>query len=102
MEVKSFPGFNFRVILLVLMILMDQQEIKELRARAGMTQESLAHELGVSVSTVQKWEGGWSRPRGLSLRALENLAQKISPATPPSLPLARGEQKIRAGRTAKK
>jgi DNA-binding transcriptional regulator YiaG len=49
---------------------------RRLRARVGLTQEGLAHTLGVSVSTVQKWEGGRARPRGVYLRALEQLAQK--------------------------
>lgn len=84
------------------MMSMDQEEIKDLRDKAGMTQECLARELGVSVSTVQKWEGGRARPRGLSLRALEQLAQKVSRATSPS-PLSAGRgQQIRAGRATKK
>lgn len=54
---------------------MDQTEIKELRSRLGLTQEALARELGVSVSAVQKWEGGRATPRGLYRRALVELAR---------------------------
>lgn len=37
--------------------------IKQLRDRAGMTQEELADKLGVARSTVTQWENGWSNPR---------------------------------------
>ncbi|OUO32293.1 XRE family transcriptional regulator [Olsenella sp. An293] len=37
--------------------------IKQLRDRAGMTQEELAEKLGVARSTVTQWENGWSNPR---------------------------------------
>lgn len=37
--------------------------MKTLRVASGLTQEELARELNVSVSTVQKWEQGLSIPR---------------------------------------
>lgn len=37
--------------------------MKTLRVASGLTQEDLAQQLGVSVSTVQKWEQGLSIPR---------------------------------------
>ena len=37
--------------------------MKRLRVASGLTQEDLAQQLGVSVSTVQKWEQGLSIPR---------------------------------------
>jgi DNA-binding transcriptional regulator YiaG len=37
--------------------------MKTLRVDSGLTQEELAQQLGVSVSTVQKWEQGLSVPR---------------------------------------
>lgn len=36
--------------------------IKELRTAAGMTQKSLADQLGVTVPTVSKWELGQRTP----------------------------------------
>jgi DNA-binding transcriptional regulator YiaG len=36
-------------------------EFKAWRARLGMTQEGLAHELGVTFTTVWRWEHG-NRP----------------------------------------
>jgi putative transcriptional regulator len=58
---------------------MDIPAVKKLRTNLKLTQESFARELGVSVSTVQKWESGRVRPRGLSLKALEELARKAHP-----------------------
>ena len=81
---------------------MSSEEIKEFRKRAGLTQEVLARELGVAVSTVQKWEGARARPRGLSLKALEQFIRKtdetrLSPALP-----NRKSRSARVGRAAKK
>ena len=42
------------------MALKDQ--LKELRAARGMTQETVAEELGVSSQTVSKWERGLLSP----------------------------------------
>ncbi len=56
---------------------MTPEEIKALRLDLELTQEGLARELRVSVSAVQKWEGGRARPRGLYLKALARLARKI-------------------------
>jgi len=53
-----------------------KHDVVRLRARLGLTQENFAEKLGVSVSSVQKWEQGWHIPRGLSLRALERLAKR--------------------------
>lgn len=36
--------------------------VKELRTAAGMTQKALADQLGVTVSTVSKWEMGQRTP----------------------------------------
>ncbi len=54
-----------------------KNEVVSLRARLGLTQEKFAEKLGVSVSSVGKWETGQYKPRGLSLRALERL-RKLS------------------------
>lgn len=55
---------------------MMPDEIKVLRAKLGMTQEQLAHELGVSFATVNRWENGHSSPKGIFLKALQALDQK--------------------------
>lgn len=52
--------------------------IKELRTSAGLTQEALAHRLGVSVFSVSRWERGLSRPRSKAhLRGLEGLRRTV-------------------------
>ena len=38
---------------------MTPNEIKQARQSAGLTQQALADLLGVSIKTVQSWEGGW-------------------------------------------
>jgi DNA-binding transcriptional regulator YiaG len=58
------------------MISMTADEIRELRRRLAMTQQQFSNKLGVSMSTVQKWEAETSKPRGLSRRALRKLARK--------------------------
>lgn len=53
------------------------ERIKALRRRAGMSQEAFAAALGVTVSTVTKWEGDRARPRTLAaLRALRDMERQ--------------------------
>lgn len=54
-----------------------QDMLKELRRRRGWTQEDLAREVGVSLSTIQRWERrGVGRPFRLALRELRRLFQE--------------------------
>lgn len=46
---------------------------KNLRVRAGMTQCYLASLLGVSRSTIAKWESGQSKPRAGVLIKLSHI-----------------------------
>ncbi len=55
---------------------MSPEEVKKLREGLGLTQEQLAHELGVSFATVNRWENGKRSPTGLSLKALSDLRAK--------------------------
>ncbi len=50
--------------------------IKRLRREMGWTQEDLAREIGVSVSTVQRWEGRGGKPIRIIARELNRLFQK--------------------------
>lgn len=45
------------------------QRIKELRRRAGLSQEAFAQALNVTTSTVTKWESGKATPRTLAALA---------------------------------
>lgn len=55
---------------------MTATEIKKLRKTLGLTQEALAARLGVNRVTLADWERGAHSPRGLYLKALEELAEK--------------------------
>jgi len=48
-------------------------KVKELRKRKGWTQEELAQVIGVSLSTVQRWERQGGKPTRLARRELEKL-----------------------------
>lgn len=64
---------------------MTGTEVKTLRVSLGMTQEDLAHELGVTVSTVNRWENGHTRPSRLATAGLDRLSAERggAAATPP-------------------
>ena len=62
-------------LLLRAIIIMEQlsQKVKELRKRKGWAQEDMAREIGVSLSTVQRWERQGGRPSRLARRELLRL-----------------------------
>lgn len=45
-------------------------EIKRIRKKVGLTQDTFAAALGVSVSGLRKWEQGQRRPHGAALTLL--------------------------------
>lgn len=52
--------------------------IRKLRADMGdMTQQQFATDLGVSISTVARWETGISHPRGLSVMILDQAGEEV-------------------------
>lgn len=53
-----------------------QERIKELRKRKDWSQEDLAREIEVSLSTVQRWESRGSKPTRLGRRELKRLFQE--------------------------
>jgi len=52
------------------------ERVKALRQKMGWSQEDLAREIGVSLSTVQRWERKGGRPIRLARMKLERLLQK--------------------------
>ncbi len=50
-----------------------KDNLKTLRKRSGWSQEDLAREVGVSLSTVQRWESKRAKPIRLARRELEKL-----------------------------
>ncbi|HZR80381.1 MAG TPA: helix-turn-helix domain-containing protein [Candidatus Binatia bacterium] len=62
-------------------------DIKDLRKKLKLTQEELARELAVTVSTVNRWENGHSGPSKLALRSIDALCDKHK-VVPTELPAA--------------
>jgi DNA-binding transcriptional regulator YiaG len=50
--------------------------IRSLRQKLGMTQEEFAHEIAVTVSTVNRWENAHAEPSKLAWKAIQELARK--------------------------
>jgi DNA-binding transcriptional regulator YiaG len=50
--------------------------VAALRRRLNMTQEEFAHAIGVTVSTVNRWENGHIEPSRLARRAMQALARE--------------------------
>ena len=53
-----------------------KEKVKALREKKGWTQEDLAWKIGVSLSTVQRWEKQGAKPTRLARRELARLFQK--------------------------
>ena len=49
--------------------------IKNLRVRLGLTQERFAAKVGVTWSTVNRWENGRGKPSPLAMRQIEELIE---------------------------
>ncbi len=52
---------------------MDERTIRDMRNRLSMTQEEFAPALGITVSTVNRWENGHSAPSKLARATLSRL-----------------------------
>ena len=52
------------------------EQVKALRKAMHWSQEDLAREIGVSLSTVQRWEKKGGKPIRLALRELNKLFDK--------------------------
>jgi putative transcriptional regulator len=53
--------------------------VSALRRRLQMTQEEFAHAIGVTVSTVNRWENGHIEPSRLARKAMDLLAAQLPP-----------------------
>lgn len=52
------------------------KKVEEVRVRLYITQEQLAEMLGVSFSTVNRWEKGYHEPTLLIRRKFDDLCKK--------------------------
>jgi len=50
-----------------------KRKVRELRRKKGWAQEDLAREMGVSLSTIQRWETKGGTPTRLARRELKKL-----------------------------
>ena len=50
--------------------------VRGLRQKLGMTQEEFAHEIAVTVSTVNRWENAHAEPSKLAWKVIQDLARK--------------------------
>lgn len=53
------------------------QLIRELRLETGLTQEQFAAELGVTYSSMNRWENARSKPSPLAMQKIEGMLQKM-------------------------
>jgi len=49
------------------------EQIRDLRLRLGLTQEQFAAKVGVTCSTVNRWENGKSKPSPMAMKLMEGL-----------------------------
>lgn len=54
------------------------ETVKKLRVALNLTQEQFAAKLGVTVSTVNRWENGKGNPSPLASHRIEELWQMIN------------------------
>ena len=52
--------------------------VKEVRRQLGLSQEELAHELGVSFATVNRWENGKTSPSKLAKAFFKNFCSAMA------------------------
>ncbi len=52
------------------------RKIRGLRFKLGLTQEQFAAKVGVTFSTVNRWESGKSKPSPLAMRQIEELMER--------------------------
>jgi len=57
-------------------------EVKELREKLNLSQQSFAEKLGVGMASVSRWERGASRPSRLAMLRINQLADEIGLTRP--------------------
>ena len=52
------------------------EKVKFVRTKLKLSQEDLAHELGVSFATINRWENGSYNPSRLAKKAFEDYCER--------------------------
>lgn len=63
------------------------QRLRQLRTSLDLSQEQLAHRLGVSFATVNRWEAGHTRMSARAQRALAEFEARSIPLSPVPVPV---------------
>ncbi|NQT60099.1 MAG: helix-turn-helix transcriptional regulator [Bacteroidetes bacterium] len=53
------------------------ERVKKVRTTLGLSQEELAHELGVSFSTINRWENRQTKPIKIALLQFEAFCKRM-------------------------
>ena len=53
-------------------------QVKQLRGQLGLSQEDMAHALGVSFATVNRWENGQVKPSRLARIQIEAICERMA------------------------
>jgi DNA-binding transcriptional regulator YiaG len=53
------------------------EQIRAIRKELRLTQEELAHELGIAVSTINRWENGKSQPGKMACKFLLKIKTEL-------------------------
>jgi len=56
--------------------------VRKLRTKLGLTQEQFAAKIGVTWSTVNRWENGRGNPSPLAIRRIEELREGVKCGKP--------------------
>lgn len=57
--------------------MITSDEIREIRQRLGLSQQTFAERIGVGIATVSRWEQGHTAPRPIAKRAIRRLIEEI-------------------------
>lgn len=52
------------------------EEIKKIRRQCFLSQETFGRELGVSFSSINRWEGGKSKPNMSAMKKLKDFCEE--------------------------
>lgn len=55
----------------------NNERIRKLRMELNMTQESFAHEIGVTFATVNRWENGRTTPNKVAQKVLRLMEKRL-------------------------